>query len=259
MLEGKTLLVVGVGDGLGREIAIAAVRDGASVMLAARREDNLHAVARDLDPDGGRVDYRATDMTDAAQLEDLLGQVDMRFGQLDGLVICAVHDVGIGGIESTTDEDWLTSFEVNVFAAARVVKAAVPMLKRRGGSIVFIGSQQWIYPARDVPQLAYGASKGAGVSMMYALCQELGPHKIRVNTVVPSWMWGPTVQSYIKWQATKQQRPAEEITAELRTRFALGEMPTDGDIAETACFFLSDRARAISGQSLLVNAGELAR
>lgn len=259
MLQGKSVLVIGVGPGLGKEIARVAHRDGASVFLAARREENLRAAADELDSSGDRVGFHATDITDTGQLAQLMTAVETRFGKLDGLAICASADSGMGGIEATTDKQWRQTFEVNVFATAAAVKAAFPLLKRDGGSIVFVGSQQWIYPSRDVPQLAYGASKGAGVSMMYSLAPELGAHKIRVNTVVPSWMWGPNVGLYVDWQSGVQGRPKEEIRAELDAKFALREMATDRDVAEAVGFFLSDRARSITGQTLLVNAGELAR
>lgn len=259
MLEGKSVLVVGVGTGLGREIASVAVRDGANVTIAARNEDNLRTVAADLDPSGEHVAYCATDISDTAQLDRLMTTVQERFGGLQGLVICASNDTSMGGITSTSDEDWERTFKVNVFATARTVRAAVPLLKQQGGSIVFVGSQQWIFPARDMPQIAYGSSKGAGVSMMYALSHELGADKIRVNTVVPSWMWGPNVELYVKWQAGTQGRPEADIKADLDAKFALGEMATDNDVAETIGFFLSDRARSITGQALLVNAGEIPR
>jgi NAD(P)-dependent dehydrogenase (short-subunit alcohol dehydrogenase family) len=259
MLDGKSVLVIGVGAGLGKEIARVAVRDGANVFLAARNEDNLRAVAGELDASGERVGFRSTDMSKPEQLDELMSAVVDRFGSLEGLAICASNDSGMGGIETTTDEMWRKTFEVNVFGTASAVKAAFPHLKRKGGSVVFVGSQQWIYPARDVQQLAYGSSKGAGVSMMYGLAPELGAHKIRVNTVVPSWMWGPNVGMYVSWQAGVQGRPEEEIRADLDAKFALGEMATDSDVAEAVGFFLSDRARSITGQTLLVNAGELAR
>jgi len=259
MLEGKSVLVVGVGTGLGREIASVAVADGASVTIAARNEDNLRAVAADLDPSGDKVAYCSTDINDPDQLDRLMGAVEHRFGALHGVVVCASNDTAMGGLESTSDDEWRRTFEVNVFATARTVKSALPLLKRQGGSVVFVGSQQWIYPARDVQQLAYGASKGAGVSMMYGLAPELGAYKIRVNTVVPSWMWGPNVALYVTWQAKQQDRSETEIRAELDAKFALGEMPTDHDVADAVGFFLSDRARSITGQTLLVNAGELAR
>lgn len=259
MLEGKSVLVVGVGTGLGREITATAYRDGANVTIAARNEDNLRAVATDLDAGGDRIACCPTDISDAEQVDRLVEFADEKFGRLDGLVVCASNDTAMGGIESTSEEAWRKTFEVNVFSTVRVVKAAVPLLKRQGGSVVFIGSQQWIYPALDMPQIAYGASKGAAVSMMYALSRELGAHKIRVNTVVPSWMWGPNVALYVTWQAKSTGRTEDEVMAQLNAKFALGEMATDHDVAETVGFFLSDRARSITGQSLLVNAGEIAR
>jgi NAD(P)-dependent dehydrogenase (short-subunit alcohol dehydrogenase family) len=259
MLEGKSVLVVGVGPGLGKEIARVAYRDGAYVFLAARTEENLRAAAEEIDPSGERVGFRATDITDDQQLPQLMEAVVERFGRLDGLAICASADSGMGGLESTSDKQWRTTFEINVFATAATVRAAFPHLKQRGGAVVFVGSQQWNNPSRDVPQLAYGASKGAGVSMMYGMAHELGAHKIRVNTVVPSWMWGPNVGGYVDWQSGVQGRPKEDIRAELDAKFALGEMATDRDVAEAVGFLLSDRARSITSQTLHVNAGEFPR
>jgi NAD(P)-dependent dehydrogenase (short-subunit alcohol dehydrogenase family) len=259
MLDGKSILVVGVGPGLGKEIARVAHRDGANVFIAARNEDNLRGTANELDPSGQRIGFQATDITQAEQLDQLMKAMMERFGAIDGVAICASADSGMGGLETTTDEQWRQTFEVNVFATAAAVRAALPMLKRQGGSVVFVGSQQWVYPARDVQQLAYGASKGAGVSMMYGIAAELGAHRVRVNTVVPSWMWGPNVELYVKWQAGVQGRSEVEIRADLDAKFALPEMATDRDVAEAVGFFLSDRAQAITGQTLLVNAGECVR
>src|SRR5579862_7085776 len=126
MLEGKSVLVIGVGPGLGKEIARVAHRDGANVFLAARTEDNLRKAAEELDPSGDRVGYRPTDITDPDQLDQLTAAVVERFGKLDGLAICASADSGMGGIETTTDKQWRQTFEVNVFATASAVRSAFP-------------------------------------------------------------------------------------------------------------------------------------
>lgn len=94
---------------------------------------------------------------------------------------------------------------------------------------------------------------------MYSMAQELGPHRIRVNTVLPGWMWGPPVQAYVRFTADSEGVPEAEVLGRLTERMALPEPATDGDVAEAAAFLASDRARAITGQSLLVNAGELMR
>lgn len=108
-------------------------------------------------------------------------------------------------------------------------------------------------------QAAYAASKGGLVSAMYSLARELGPDRIRVNTVQPGWMWGPPVEAYVTFQAHAEGVPEADVLGRLTERMALPELATDADVAECAVFLASDRARAITGQSLLVNAGELMR
>ena len=125
-----------------------------------------------------------------------------------------------------------------------------------GGSVVLIGSQASMRPVVVFPQSAYGAAKSALLSLARDLAAELGPSGIRVNTVVPSWMWGPNVEFYCQWQAGERDITAEEVKHEIAQQMALREMPTDSDVAEAAVFLASERARMITGQSLLVNAGD---
>lgn len=249
------MVVSGVGPGLGREIATAAVRDGASVMLGARREEQLRAVAEEIDPSGARVAWQVTDIVDPEQCTRLADAAFERFGRLDSVVNCAALDTTFGGLVGADFEQWRATFETNVFGTLRVCEAAIPHLKERGGSIVFIGAQAMYWP--QVMQMAYASSKAALTTAMYYLAKELGPHKIRVNTVVPSWMWGPPVEGYVQMTAKAQGVAPEEVIAGITANMPLGEIPTDGDIAEVVVFFASDRARMVTAQSLLVNAGEL--
>lgn len=254
LLEGTTMVVSGVGPGLGREIAAAAVREGASVMLGARREENLESAASEIDPSGERVGWQKTDITDPAQCARLVDAAVERFGRLDSVVNCAALDAVFGGLEDADFEEWRRVFDTNVFGTLGVCKAAIPHLKERGGAIVFIGSQGMFWP--QVMQMAYQSSKASLNAAMYYLAKELGPHKIRVNTVVPSWMWGPPVEMYVDMMAKSRGVPPEEIVDGITENMPLGEIPTDGDIAEVVVFFASDRARMVTMQSVLVNAGE---
>ena len=94
------------------------------------------------------------------------------------------------------------------------------------------------------------------VTAMYYMAQELGPDRIRVNTVVPTWMWGPPVQGYVNLMASKENVSKDEIIAGITKDMPLGEIPKDEDVAEAVLFLASDRARMITGQHLMVNAGE---
>jgi NAD(P)-dependent dehydrogenase (short-subunit alcohol dehydrogenase family) len=170
----------------------------------------------------------------------------------------AAFETAASQLDNTPEKVWSNSFETNVVGASYMVRAAAPLLKQRGGgSIVLIGTQSMWLP--QLPQLAYASSKGALLSAMYYMAKELGPDKIRVNMVVPTWMWGPPVQMYAKWQAAQRKVTEQEIVDEITANMPLGEIPTDDDVAESVIFFCSDRSRMITGQSLMVNAGELMR
>jgi NAD(P)-dependent dehydrogenase (short-subunit alcohol dehydrogenase family) len=255
LLADKVMVVSGVGPGLGREVAAAAVRDGARVVMGARREANLEDAAQALDPGGERMAWRRTDITDPAQCEALAALAVERFGRLDALVNCAAYDSLLGGLEGADFDEWRKVFDTNVIGTMQMCRAAVPHLKAAGGgAIVMIGSQSSYWP--QFLQTAYAASKGGLTSATYYLAKELGPHRIRVNTVVPTWMWGPPVEGYIDYLVGARGMTREEAIGQITRNMPLGEIPSDGDVAEAAVFLASDRARMITAQSLMVNAGE---
>ncbi len=259
ILEGKTVVVCGVGPGLGREVAKAALRDGANVIIGARNLPKLEGIAKELDSSGERVAALGVDINDGERCTSFLDQAAKRFGGVDAVVQVAAFDTQFGTLATTTEEDWHTCLNANVIGTMRIAKAALPHLKSRGGgSLVLVGSQSmWVSP--PMPQLAYASSKGALVSAMYHLAEELGPDKIRVNMVIPTWMWGPPVEGYVKWQADERKVSEQEIIDEITADMPLGEIPKDDDVAEAIIFFCSDRARMITGETLLVNAGQFMR
>ena len=259
LVQGKTVVVCGVGPGLGREVAEAALRDGANVVLAARRADALSDHARELDPSGDRVLAVATDVADEDQCHALMSAAAERFGSVDATVQVAALDALFGNLESTPAEDFAKAVAVNVAGAVHVARAAVPHMKNAGGgSVVLIGSQSMWHPS-IAPQLAYASSKGGLLSAMYHMVRELGPAKIRVNMVIPTWMWGPPVEAFVRADAKRRGVSQEEVIEGITKNMPLGEIPTDGDVANACIFFCSDYARMITGETLLVNAGEIMR
>ena len=258
ILKDRTLVVSGVGAGLGREVTRLALRDGARVVLAARTEAVLEQTARELDPSGERVAYARTDITSAEHCEALAALAIEKFGRIDAMVQVAAYELVFGGLHDTNFDDWRRAFETNVLGSLTLIRAIAPEMKRAGGgSIVLIGSQSMYVP--QLPQAGYAASKGALLSAMYYLTQELGPDRIRVNMVVPSWMWGPPVQTFVKLQAKKEGVPEQAIVDDIKSRIPLGEIVADEDVAEAALLLASDRARGITGQTLMVNGGEMMR
>ncbi|MER6996948.1 SDR family oxidoreductase [Streptomyces sp. NPDC000410] len=259
LLQGKTVIVSGVGAGLGHRIAEAVVRDGGNAVLGARTEANLVKTATEIDPGGAHTAHRPTDITDETQCEALAALATERFGRIDAVVHVAAWDSYFGGLEDADFATWQQVVDVNLLGTLRMTRACLPALKERGGSVVIIGTQSAVAAPSQVRQAAYAASKGALTSAMYSLAHELGPHRIRVNTVLPGWMWGPPVQAYVQFTAHTEGVPESEVRDRLAQRMALPDLATDGDVADAVAFLASDRARAITGQSLLVNAGELMR
>ncbi len=253
-LAGKTVVVSGVGKGLGVELATVALREGANVVVSARTEKRLKATAADLEPSGERIAPVVADIRDPAACQAIVDAAVRRFGSLDALVHCAAYDAQFGGIEDADLDEFRAVYDINVFGTLQLTKSAVPALKERGGAIVFIGSQSQYLPR--VMQLGYASSKASMHTAGHLMAVELGPYKIRVNTVVATWMWGPAVQGYVESVAAQRDVPASEVKGEIASNMPLREIPEDVDVAEAVMFLASDRARMITGQTLFVNAGE---
>lgn len=258
MLEGKTIVVAGVGTGLGGQIGHVAFREGANVVLAARSADSLEAVAAGIDPSGERVHTVPTDITDPAQCERLAQSAVDRFGRIDAVSQVAARDRVFGGLAEVTRDEWMEAYELGVVGSAQLVSATVPHMKKTGaGSVIFIGSQSSFIPL--VPQIAYASAKAALSTAMYFMAKELGPDNIRVNTVVATYMWGPAMEGYVKETSEARGISEDEVVAEITCTMPLGRIPKDSEVAESVIFFASERASTITGQHLLVNSGLMMR
>ena len=125
-LEAKTVIVSGVGPGLGRQVALTAAREGANVVLGARTEATLAAVAAEIDGGGARVAWAAGDVADDATGRALVQTAVDRFGRVDALVNCAAYSP-FGGLEQAGDfAEWRTAIEVNLIGSLQVTRAALP-------------------------------------------------------------------------------------------------------------------------------------
>jgi NAD(P)-dependent dehydrogenase (short-subunit alcohol dehydrogenase family) len=162
-----------------------------------------------------------------------------------------------GRVEPIADADlaeWRKVFDVNVFGSLQLTQAVVPHMRRQGGgSIVFINSMSM----RVIePRFAsYASSKGALMVAAQSLARELGPDKIRVNSVVPGYIWGAALEGYFKTLATQQGVTADDVYRQIASRTALHHIPTSAEIADAVLFFASDLSRVVTGQALDVNGG----
>jgi NAD(P)-dependent dehydrogenase (short-subunit alcohol dehydrogenase family) len=146
-------------------------------------------------------------------------------------------------------------FDVNVFGSLQLTHAALPYLKDGGGgSVVFVNSMR----TRTIREGEgdYAASKAALLTAVQVLAKELGAYQIRVNSVVPGWIWGDNVEGWVEREAAARGVPADEVVREITARIPQGRIPRPEDVAEAIVFFACDLARWITGQALDVNGGE---
>jgi NAD(P)-dependent dehydrogenase (short-subunit alcohol dehydrogenase family) len=255
-LPGKTMIISGVGPGLGRRVALCAAREGANVVLGARTEAQLVEVADEVDSTGRAVAYVTGDIALPSTAEALVAAATERFGGVDSICHCAAYSP-FGGLEAAGDfSDFRQAFEVNLIGGMQLIREALPSLKERHGSVVFVSSQTQWFPPPEALQMAYAASKGAIWGAMHHLALEVGPDKVRVNEVAPGWMFGPPVQMFLGWKSEAEGITPEEAKSSLTKNMALQDMASDADVAEAIVFMASDRAKGITGQTLFVNAGE---
>jgi NAD(P)-dependent dehydrogenase (short-subunit alcohol dehydrogenase family) len=256
MFEGKTVIISGVGPGLGRETAMVAAREGANVVLAARSEDKLAAVAADVEATGAKVIHRRTDIGVPEDRAALVAAAVDTFGGIDALVNNAAFEATFGGLEATPESDFEKAIQTNLLSTLGLTREALPHLKASRGAIVFVGSQTMFKPPPESMQIAYAASKGALLGASRHLAIEVGSAGVRVNTVAPGWMWGPPVEFFVNYTAEQQKTSPEEVIKHLTAPMAMDFFATDGDVAEVIGFFASSRAKGVTGQTIMVNAGE---
>lgn len=254
LLKDKVAIVSGIGPGLGQAIARAFVREGAAVTIAARSVDKLRELEAELNAAGGRALAVATDIGDSASCRALADATLEKFGRIDVLVNNAYHPGTYEHIETVDLDTWRPPFEVNVLGSLRLSQAVIPAMKKQGqGSIVMINSMSM----RRMMQTfgGYAASKAALNAATQTLALELGSSGIRVNSVVPGYIWGPPLEAYFRGEAEKAGCDPKVIYDAVASETALKKIPTSEEIAESAVFFASSMSQAITGASLDVNGG----
>jgi len=244
-IAGRSVLVTGGSKGIGKGIARVFARQGAKVMIAARGAEEGAAAAAELAAEGATVRFRQTDVSDWAEVQALVAETLSAFGGLDTL--CA--NAGIypkGSIEELSPEGWDQVIDVNLKSTFLSVKAAIPALRDSGrGRIVITssitgpitGSPGWTH---------YGASKSGQLGFMRTAALELVGSGITVNAVLPGNIY---VESMGGWNAAELEAIAASVP--------MGKMGKVEDIANAALFFASDEAAYITGQTIVVDGGQI--
>lgn len=252
-MAGKAAIVTGGGaadDGIGngRAAAMLLAGAGASVLVVDRQLDLAQRTVEMIQAEGGTASAGAHDITDPAQCQAMVAAALEQFGRLDYLD----NNVGIGSQGSVVDEDpetWRRVMQVNVETMFLAAKYAIPAMIETagGGAIVNVSS---ISALRPRGLTAYSASKGAVIALTRAMAVDHGGDGIRVNCVAPGPVYTPMVYAKGMSEAARDQR---------RQASVMGMEGTGWDIGLAVRFLLSQQARFITGQTLVVDGGATLR
>lgn len=239
-LTGREYLVIGAGQGIGRQVCHALAQAGAARVLCADVvRERAEQVAREI-----KVGIPVTaDVATAAGITDLAAASEAELTRLDGFVDI-VGQASWATIPEITDEIWERDFAMCLGHARRLPQHLMDMLASGGGaSLVFISSVSGMYGAPG--HAAYGAAKAALLSWVESLAVELGPSGIRSNSVAPGTILTPRMNDF--WSPRKKQATAANAP--------LGRLGATPDIAGAVLYLISDLSSFVTGKTIVVDGG----
>lgn len=245
--SGKAVLVTGATSGIGRACAIAFAEQGAQVACIGRKQSALAVVADAIKSAGGEALPIKADLGIAAEADALISQTVEAFGGLDVLVNAAGH-ISSGTIENTSDEAWDDMMNVNVRAAFRLMRQAMPHLIERKGNVVNVSS---VTGLRSFPGvLAYCVSKSAVDQLTRCSALEVAAKGVRINAVNPG-----VVVTEIHKRGGMNSDAYEAFLEHSKQTHPLGRVGQPEEIAALVTFLASDKARWITGATYSIDGG----
>jgi NAD(P)-dependent dehydrogenase (short-subunit alcohol dehydrogenase family) len=243
------VIITGAGSGLGRATALALARRGTPLLLVGR--DTSRLIATQLASIETGLTARAchilaSDITAPGEANKIVARAIDAFGSIGGLVNNAAV-AKFGALDATDEDDWSTTFETNFFAAARLMRAAIPALRESRGMIVNIGSigGPLAMPERSM----YGASKAALMHLTKSMARELAPH-IRVNAIIPG-----AIETEIYGTLGMDEQTLRAFKHSLVSTTPMGRMGTTEDISPWIELLFSDGGRWVTGSLIVIDGG----
>jgi len=250
---GRVVIVTGASSGIGAATAEAFAREGAAVGLAARRQKEGQAVADRINTSGGRAIFVRTDVSDCAQVENLVEATVSEFGRLD----FGVNNAGSEGARAPTGEypldEWDRVFGVNLTGVFLCMKYQIPHIlddNSGGGAIVNVASGNGLVGGAGVP--GYIASKHAAVGLTKSAALEYAPLGLRINALCTSSVATPMQDRIFGGDAP-------EIMAKVADMHPSGTISTSEECAGAIMWLCSGAASYVTGYSYVMDGGWLAR
>lgn len=253
-LSGRVALVTGGGRGIGRAVAHALSEAGAAVAVAARTEEQVHAVAAELTDAGGTARGLRCDVGDAASVEQAVQEVTRSLGPVDILV----NNAGIASsspIHRTSLEEWERLFRVNATGSFLCTRAVLPGMTERGwGRIVNVASVVGLTAAPYIA--AYASSKHAQVGLTRATAAEVAHTGVTANAICPGYVDTPMTRESVARIQERTGRTEGEALEALRRQNPQGRLIEPREVAHAVLAFCAPDAGGINGQALVLDGGQ---
>jgi NAD(P)-dependent dehydrogenase (short-subunit alcohol dehydrogenase family) len=245
--DNKVVLVTGGSSGMGRAAAIAFAREGAKVVVAARREEQGQKTVRQITEAGGEAIFIQTDVSQSEEIAALIQQTIATYGRLD----CAFNNAGTEGvfapITQLTEADWEHTITVNLKGVWLCLKYEIEqMLKQESGGAI-VNTSSWLAKGGLVGSTIYSASKGGLDGMVRPAALEYASQNIRINNINPGIIDTEMFRRFF--------HPEDEGAKPFLNHIPARRFGTSEEVAEVAMWLCSDAASYVTGQTLSVDAG----
>ncbi|PWB79650.1 MAG: short-chain dehydrogenase [Candidatus Methylomirabilota bacterium] len=244
-LRGKVVMVTGGSRGIGKAIAMGFAEEGCRLSLCGRTQATLEEVADVITLSGVELLTVSADVTDPHGAERFVQATLDRYERIDVLV----NNVGgsrRGELEALSEQDWRDTYDLNFFSTLRMVRLAVPIMKRQGGGRIINIASIWGREAGGA--MTYNASKAAVISLSKSLARELAPHNILVNSVAP----GSTLFPGGSWDRRQRENPIQ-IAQFIKDELPLGRFGRPEEVAAVVVFLASEKASLMTGACVTVD------
>lgn len=251
----KVAVVTGAGVGIGKAIALRLAKDGYDVAINARRVNTLEEAAAEIEALGQKALIIPGDVADYEVCKSIVDKTVRELGGLDVLInnagVCPVRFM-----KDVSPEEFEQTMRVNLCSIYACSRYASDYMKEHGGGVIVNAASQTSFN-QNAGNIEYGASKWGIRGLTRALASELAACGIRVVAYAPGKTW-TDMQDHIAERASQELHiPKENYIAGIKSRIPMKEFQTPEDIAALVSFLVSDEARFITGQNIMVNGGEV--
>ena len=245
-LKGRVAVISGASSGLGKQMARGFAKQGADLVILARRLEKLEELKEELEDEGTKVLAVKCDVTSTEDINRAAEEAEKEFGHVDILVNCA-GSAKNAGVLTMTDEEWDFTIDTDQTSVFKMTRAFANIMKKNNyGRIINIASMYGLVGNTAMDTVAYHSSKGGVVNFTRAVAAELAKYNITCNAICPG---------YFDTELTHDTLETDDFKAYMRATVPLGRYGHEGELNAGAIFLASDEASYVTGVILPIDGG----